>query len=291
MGTTAEVQVAGLANPGPAQDAAFAALSRVDAALTLWQPSELTRLNESGRASVSPDLLAVLRHAIEVARESAGAFDPTIEPLVRACGGLGGPRRQVGDAELKLLLARVGVARVHLDAATADVWLAPGTRLDFGGIAKGYAVDLALAALRDAGASSGLVDLGTSSLGVFGQPLRVEVRDPEGGAPWASFMLVDGALATSGGDQRPDHILDPRSGRPARQVLAATVLARSGIEADALSTAAFVLGARAGLALVERRGAEGLVLRREGQRRVLYATRGFAAARQLATRPGILVRD
>ena len=292
MGTTAEVQVGGLDDARPAIDAAFAALQRVDDSMSLWKPSELQRLNDVGEARVSPDLLAVLQGALEVAAASEGAFDPTVEPLVRASGGFGGAPRHLEKAERERLLRAVGYARIHLDAAAQWVRLESDTRLDLGGIAKGYAADLALRALRDAGAESGLVDLGGSSLGVFGTALAVDVRDPESTeAPlWASFRARDAAVSSSGGDQRPGHILDPRTGEAARRVLAATVVARTGVEADALSTAVYVLGAEEGLRLLERSHAQGFVLLREAGKRVIVTTSGFAAANDLAVAPGIRVR-
>jgi FAD:protein FMN transferase len=292
MGTTAEVQVTGLKEAAPALDAAFAALVGVDDALSLWKESELTRLNDSGDASVSSDVMTVLLHSLDVARASGGAFDPTVEPLVRATGGLGGPRRQLSTSERLRLLRLVGYTRVHVDAASGHVRLDPGTRLDFGGIAKGYAADRALAALADAGARSALVDLGGSSLGVFGQLLTLDVRDPSiADAPsWASFRVEHAAVATSGGDQRPGHIFDPRTGRPAAGVLAATVVASTGIEADALSTAVYVLGPDRGLRLLESRGAAGFVLLREAGTRVIRTTPGFTATQSLVAASGVRVR-
>jgi thiamine biosynthesis lipoprotein len=289
MGTTAEVRVGGLVDPAPALDAAFAALRRVDDTMSLWKESELTRLNDLGHGCTSPDLLVVLRHALDVAGASHGAFDPTIEPLVRATGGLGGRRRRLPDLERRALIARVGFSRVQVDLATDEVTLAPGTRLDFGAIAKGYAADLALVALREAGATRALVDLGESSIGTFGEELALEARDPEQrrALPWASFRVRDAAVATSGGDQQPDHILDPKTGLPSRGVLAATVVARTGIEADALSTAVYVLGADEGLRLLEQRGASGFVLERRRGQRTLRATRDFASTYGLVIRSGV----
>lgn len=293
MGTAAEVRVGGLTDSGPALDAAFSALMRVDDTMSLWKDSELTRLNDVGHARVSPDLLVVLRHALDVAQASDGAFDPTIEPLVRAAGGLGGPRRRLSGRERRALISRVGFSRVRTDLDSREVTFAPGTRLDFGGIAKGYATDLALDALRDAGAKSGLVDLGQSSIAAFGEELAVDVRDPERSPapPWALFRLRDGAVSTSGGDQQPGHILDPRTGLPSRGLLAATVVARTGIEADALSTAVYVLGAAEGLRLLERRGASGFVLERHAGQRTLRATRDFGRAHGLVVSPGVRVLE
>ena len=293
MGTSAEVQAGGLEAPLPAIDAAFAALARVDDAMSLWKPSELSRLNDAGTASVSADVARVLECALDVARASEGAFDPTVEPLVRATGGLGGPRRTLSAEERKRLLARVGHARVTLDPASRQVTLAAGSRLDFGGIAKGYAVDLAMEALRQAGATQALVDLGGSSVSVAGVPLDVVVRDPEDAEkdPWARFELSGLSLSSSGGDQKPAHILDPRTGQPARHVLGATVVAASAMEADALSTAVFVLGADRGLKLLAERGAAGFVLLRERGRRIIRATRGFGDAHAMEPAPGVWLRE
>jgi thiamine biosynthesis lipoprotein len=293
MGSTAEVRAAGLTDPTAAFDAAFAALDRVDDAMSLWKPSELERLNDAGAARVSADVLAVLLQALDVAAASDGAFDPTVEPLVRASGGLGGAQRTLGDAERHRLLASVGYRRVHVDEPAAEVRLEPGTRLDFGGIAKGYAADLVLAALKAAGATSGLVDLGSSSLSVFGEPLTVVVRDPDKptNPPWATFRVRDAAVSSSGGDQRPGHIVDPRSGRPATGVLSATVVARTGIEADALSTAVYVLGAQDGLALLQQRGAAGFVLLHGSGGRLIRTTASFASVYSLATSRGVRVRE
>ena len=293
MGTRAEVQVAGVEDPAAVVDAAFAALDVVDRGMSLWKESELTRLNRVGEAPVSADLQAVIEHALEVAAASQGAFDPTVEPLVRASGGFGGTRRGLTVAERERLLARVGARHVHLDRASRSVRLDPGTALDLGGIAKGFAVDLALRALRNAGAESGLVDLGQSSISVFGQALTLEVRNPErsDGPAWARFSLSEGHVSTSGGDQRQDHILDPRTGRPAHGVLSATVIASSAMEADALSTAVFVLGADRGLALLERRGAAGFVLWRRRGRAVVETTAGLRSRYGLEPAAGVVVRE
>jgi thiamine biosynthesis lipoprotein len=293
MGTRAEVQVAGVDDPAAALGAAFGALDLVDRSMSHWNESEQTRLNRAGEAQVSAELQAVIDHALEVAAAAEGAFDPTVEPLVRAAGGFGGPRRRLGTAERERLLARVGARHVHLDRTSGSVRLDPGTALDLGGIAKGFAVDLALRALRAAGATSGLVDLGQSSVSVFGQRLTLEVRNPErpDGPAWARFSLSEGHVSTSGGDQRKDHILDPRTGRPAHRVLSATVIAASAMEADALSTAVFVLGPERGLALLERRDAAGFVLLRRRGRPVVETTTGLRSRYALEPAPGIAVHE
>ncbi len=296
MGTTAKVEVQGVSEPGSALAAAFAAIDRVDDTMSLWKPSELQRLNDAGEGAPSPDLRAVLDKALEIAAASGGSFDPTVEPLVRALGGFGAPSLSLSVPERTALLARIGYRRVHVDPASGNARLEPGTRLDFGGVAKGYAVDQALAALRSAGAKAGVVSLGESSVGLFGTSLDLEVRDPElvpdePGKPWAVFRVRSGGVSTSGSDQRGLHILDPRSGEYAGGVLSVTVVAGTGVEADALSTAAFVLGAGPGLRLIEQRGAAGFVLLRESGASVLRATRGFADEYALKLAKGVSLRD
>lgn len=289
MGTTAEVEAQGPAELSLALAAAFAALTRVDDAMSLWKPSELQRLNDAGEGQPSRDLRAVLESALEIAAASAGAFDPTVEPLVRARGGFGAPALRLSPTERTALLARVGYRRVHLDPDSGRVRLEPGTRLDFGGIAKGYAADLALDALRSGGAEAGFVSLGESSLGQFGKSLDLEARDPEApaGQPWAAFRVAGGSVSSSGFAQKGAHILDPRTGEPASGLLSATVVAATGIEADALSTAVFVLGADVGLRLLEQRGAAGFVLLRESGVRVVRATNRFAHEHALELAPGV----
>jgi FAD:protein FMN transferase len=290
MGTTAEVRASLPAgDPGAALDAAFEALARVDERMSLWRPSELAALNRTRSARLSAETTEVLAHALDVARASGGAFDPSIEPLLRARGAYAEPPRSLAVEDLVRLRALVGWRRIHLDSATRRVWLEPGSGVDLGGIAKGFAADLALAALRRAGARSGLVDLGGSSLGVFGEPLEVVLRDPEDAArpAWGSFRVSEACVSSSGGDQRAGHILDPRSGAPASGVLGVTVVAGTGIEADALSTAVFVMGAEPGLRLLRERGAAGVVLAREAGRPALRSTPGFTTRHGLRLRPGI----
>jgi thiamine biosynthesis lipoprotein len=144
-------------------------------------------------------------------------------------------------------------------------------RLDFGAIAKGYAVDLAVEALRAAGVRSGMVDLG-GNLRFFGAPPEpggrlVGLRDPR--SPDAAIAVVrldSGAVATSGDYERffvhdgvrYSHIIDPRTGWPARGVAGVSVIAPTGIASDALSTSLFVLGPERGCALARAEGVEAL---------------------------------
>jgi thiamine biosynthesis lipoprotein len=275
MGTTAEVQAWGAPEPSAALDAAFRELTHVDDTMSLWKDSPLVRLNREGSLDAPAPLLEVLRAALDIAHATGGAFDPTVGPLLRA----GSPE------ERARLLPLVGYR--HVGIAGSRVELPHGAALDLGGIAKGYAADRALEALRRSGASAGMVDLGTSSLGAFGMPLQVDVPGPEG--PLGSFRVEDGAVSSSGDAQQPGHIVDPRTGEPARGVVLATVVAPTGTEADALSTALYVRGAE-GLPMLAARGAEGFVLVDETGTLVMRTTPGFADRHALALGPGVTLR-
>src|SRR5262245_43397163 len=131
MGTTAEVQAWGAREPAAALDAAFDELVAVDETMSLWKETPLVRLNREATLVAPPDLLEVPRAALAVAAATDGAFDPTVEPLVRANS----------DAERARLLPRIGYGRVRIQGAR--VTLEPGAGIDLGGIAKGYAADRA----------------------------------------------------------------------------------------------------------------------------------------------------
>lgn len=282
MGTVARLEVWGVASPNPVLDAAFAAIGRVDDTVSLWKDSELVRLNGGGKADASPDLLAILRSALDIAAATEGAFDPSIEPLLRAQGFYDALPRALPEDERRRILSRVGYQRVRLDGP--KVRLGPGMALDLAGIAKGYALDQALAALRKGKASAAVVDLGGSSIGAFGTPVEVEIRGGLG-----TFRLENASLGTAGGDQRTRHILDPRTGKPAEGIVMATVVAPSGIEADGLDTALYVLG-EAGLQVLASRGVDGFVVKQAGAGHELVMTSGFAGRRHLRLAKGVTAR-
>lgn len=190
----------------------------------------------------------LLSLALELSRASGGAFDPTVAPLMRAYGF---HEREGAAGE-----PRWGMQHVHLDEGARTVRFdAPGIELDLGGIAKGYALDLAAEVLRGHGVRRALLHGGTSSVVAIGAPpdrAGWEVAlSPEEGAPRA--VLRDGALAVSATRGREveregvtlGHVLDPASGDSARGTLAAAVLAPSAGIADGWSTAVLAAGERA----------------------------------------------
>jgi len=257
------------AGKGEVAQQAFAELQRMEGLFNRHDPgSEVARLNaRAGRwVSASPELLEVLATVKEMAPATGGLFDVTVAPLLDLWG-IGTDRAAVPDAAA-LARARewVGGEGLEVDRRGGRVKLArPGMAVDLGGIGKGYAIDRAVQVLTRAGVSGGLVEVGGDLylLGRRGdgQPWRVGVQHPrQDGATLGTLYLAGHAVATSGdyqrffevGGVRYHHILDPRTGKPGRTSISVTVVSRTVMEADLLSTGVFLMEPLEGLALLER---------------------------------------
>lgn len=276
MGTLLEVTVVGpdSASSEAAARAAYREVVLVDSLMSLYRPeSELTRLNARagwGPMAVSQPLWSVISAALDWGRRSGGAFDITVGPLVRLWGFLDGGGPLPDSSEVEALLPLVGSERVELEAEGRRVCLpGSGMIIDLGGIAKGYAVDRAVGALQARGVRAGLINLG-GNIGVVGVPpgegaWSVGITHPrEEAGLLGTVRLTRGAIATSGDYERffvadgvrYSHILDPRTGWPVSERVSVTVWAPTGLAADALSTALFVLGGEEGEALLREEGGE-----------------------------------
>lgn len=248
-------------------EAAFAEVTRVDEIMSLYRDdSELSMLHSwlgESPVEVSKPLFDVLAASQYYGNLSRGALDVTVQPLVEAWGFYAAdtasvPSRQTVEDARKT----VGMDRISLDHQNRTVALQPGTRIDLGAIAKGYAVDQAVAALRQRGVNGAIVNLGGTVRAVGqspdGEPWTIGVQHPRTNTLFGEINLANGAVATSGdydrffeaNGKRYSHIIDPRTGYPVQNTLSVTVVAPTAMAADALSTAAFVLGPRAGLSLL-----------------------------------------
>ncbi len=261
MGTVAEVLIA---HPGPEAGAlvraALEAIAGVERRMTRFNAvSEIGRVNAApGRFHpVSPMTAHVVRTALETARDSDGRFDPGLGALGRKWGiyggGESGPRFRVPTARIEA--PSPGYRGIQLSGDADRFRLRvddDAVQLDLGGIAKGYAVELAVDLLRERGVGRALVNVGGDihALGTHpeGRPWQVGVRHPrQPGRLLGVLKLQDCAVATSGdyeryairGGQRIHHLLDPRSGGPAPFHQSVTVTAPGAMVADALATAAF----------------------------------------------------
>lgn len=250
--------------------------------------SEVWAINHSGGLPVtlSADTAAVLDLSLSLAQKTGGALDPTIYPVLQAWGFTTDHKQVPDPAELAGLLERVDYTAVEWDGVA--VTLPDGMELDFGSVAKGYAGKQAAEALRKAGVTSALLDLGgnVQTVGSHnGQPWRIGVVDPADPQSYLGVVTVeDKALVTSAGYQRyfeEDgqvywHILDPATGRPARSGLSSvTIIGDDGALCDGLSTALFVLGLE-GAASYWRTwgGFEAILVTDSGQ---VYVTEGIEA--------------
>lgn len=257
--------------------------------------SELSRINQGAGVRpvpLSEEMFRLLTRAQEFAARSQGAFDITYA----AVGHLYDYRAGVApeDAALAAARAAVGWQHLELDAHTRTVrFHRPGMRIDLGGFAKGYAVDNAIALVRQLGVRHAYIAAGGDSrvLGSRrGRPWTVAIRDPRrAGEVVAVLPLEDTAISTSGDYERyfdapgpagevvrHHHLIDPATGRSPRHVASVTILAPDGLTAEALGKAVFVLGAARGLELLETiPGVDAVIIDSQGR---LHTTPGLKNA-------------
>ena len=251
-----------------ASDAAADAIDevvRIEAKYSRYRPdSVVSRVNAAAGGepvAIDAETRALLAFADAAHRNSGGLFDPTSGVLRRAWNFH--HARIPTDAELAPLLERIGWARVERTGDSVRL-PEPGMELDFGGFGKEYAVDRAIAILLAHGASSAMVnlagDLAITGPQPGGTPWRIGVRHPRRDeAVVATLPVASGALATSGDYERfvevdgvrHCHVLDPRTGRPARGFQSVTVIAPSCLVAGCASTIAMLKGSDAGLRWLE----------------------------------------
>lgn len=240
-----------------------ARLMEIDSSFGVNRPgSDIARVNAAAGTdsiAVRPDVFFVIKAALGFAERSGGAFDPTIGPLV-SLWGIGTDHQKVpSQAEIDAALSLVDWRKVILDEADTSVFLEKeGMALDLGGIAKGYAADEVIRILKERNVSRAVIDLG-GNVCVFGSKAdgsawKVGIKNPlDGGQSVASVLSLPGGLSvvTSGnyeryfvsGGRRYHHIIDPKTGCPGGgDVASATIVAASSMEADAMSTSAFLMG-------------------------------------------------
>ena len=250
-------------NAEEALDAAEAEIRRLDALLSTGSPdSEVSRLNRDGGGELSEDTLALVKAALAAYEDTGGAFDITVLPLMELWGFPSGALHVPSGEELEQALAVTGSGRLSLDGSVLS--LEPGTEIDLGGIAKGYASARLMEIFRSFGIESAVVSLGGNVQCLGAKPdgslWRCGIRAPGAGAASSSsedlagvVTVRDRAVITSGSYERRltdpvtrrtyHHILDPSTGRPADTGLASvTIVSGDGTLADALSTACFVMG-------------------------------------------------
>jgi len=272
LGTFVEIAADGLPRPAleAAIEAAFAAVERVHRVMSFHDPaSDVSRLNHAAArrpVAVDPWTFQVLDAALDLHRRSNGAFDIAVAPALQALGLL--PDRGVRTCARRPLRSD----EIELLAGARVRFRHPAIAIDLGGIAKGFAVDRAVAALRAHGAASGLVNAG-GDLRAFGPVARtVHIRDPrDPRRSLGAIALRDAALASTGARfdptatlrVMPPAVIDPRTRAPTRALAGATARAPSAMMADALTKVVMICAEAAG-ALLDRAGADALMVQHDG---------------------------
>lgn len=254
MGTTWHVR---LAAPhgferGVLEQAIASRLEAILAAMSHWRAdSTLGRFNRASGGTwmaLPRDFAHVLGAGLDVFERSGGAFDPAIGGLVDAWGFGPEPTTALpGYAEVERLRARSGAMHLAFDRETGRLRQPGGLRLDFSGIAKGFAVDALGDVVRAHRCEHALVEIGGELLGLGlrpdGDPWWVDLETAASTIPPLRVALHQLAVATSGDYVRGRHTIDPRSGRPVEHALAVSVIHKSAMLADAWATALSVLEA------------------------------------------------
>jgi FAD:protein FMN transferase len=281
-------------------DEAFRTVDELDATFSDYDPlSEVSRLCALSRERaptewrvLSEPLYRVLLESRWLAEDSGGAFDVTVGPFTQLW------RRTKRQGELpapeRIAAARsaIGYDKLELDPVERSARLhARDMKIDLGGIAVGFTLDLVMARLRDRGIESALVDGGGDvivSAPPPGEPgWRIALDDMlrPSTAPGNAILLRDGAVTTSGdgwkyvmiGGVRYGHIVDKTTGLGSMRRVAAVVIAKTALDADALATTCCLLEVPAALALLAKRGAEGRIVEGKSSSAAVAETPGFAA--------------
>ncbi len=250
--------------------AAFGRFHRLNAILSDYDPeSELRRLCDTSSVGnavrVSDNLWRVLERAQSLSERSDGAFDVTIGPVVRLWRAARRTKELPPPESLEAARSRVGYRWVRLDPTQHTVeLLRPKMRLDLGGIAKGYAVDEAMAAIRKHGITRMMVEAG-GNIGLGDPPpgkpgWRIGIAPPEPNSPPREYLWISRVAVSTSGDMwqyvviqgmRYSHLIDPKTGMALTDHCQVTVVGPDGLSTDGLSSAAAILGPEKGLKLIE----------------------------------------
>lgn len=267
-------------------EAVLGEMHRVDALMSHYKPeSQLSQIN--ARAALAPvavdsELASLIERAGKLSALTGGAFDITYASV----GYLYDYRAHIRptDEQISAGLGAVNWRHVIVDLQASTVrYTQPGVRIDLGGIAKGYAVDRAIAILRSLGVEHASVTAGGDTMIIgdrFGRPWIIGIRHPDDPEKViARIPMVDAAISTSGDyeryfdddGQRYHHIINPHTGKSAGEVRSVTIIGPDATTTDGLSTSVFVMGPELGIALIEKLGdVDAVIVKSDGK--VLYSS-------------------
>jgi thiamine biosynthesis lipoprotein len=269
MDTACEIKVIARRKPARAIAEAFEVMQRVDSIAGFDGAGEIATLNRGERIELSSETIEIIRQGIRAGKLTHGAFDITMRPLMELWQDFIEeyvPR----EDEIAKAMPLTGCDKVSIVNGRV-AFEAAGMELDLSGIAKGYAVDMAVEKLISGGVKTGLVNAG-GDMRVFGEKTwKIGVRDPRGTEVIRVLELKNEAVATSGDYEkyfeihgtRYHHVLSPWTGMPASECVSVTVVADQALLADAMATGVFVLGPERGKSLLDSLRLRGLIVTQE----------------------------
>lgn len=244
------------------------------------EKSELSQINSNASAApvkMSDTLSEYVNTLLDISVASGGAFDPSVGELSSLWDFDSGSQKVPKDSDIKECLAAGNFENIHVSGDTIS--LPSGMKLDLGAAGKGIALDTAKEILdKDNQVTGAVISVGESSVLTYGDnpndknnKWKIDIRNPRDKDSIIGSLMLDGTsyISTSGDYQkffekngkRYHHILDPKTGYPAESdIISVTVIAKDGISSDALSTACFVLGKEKGMQLLEKNGAEAVII-------------------------------
>jgi thiamine biosynthesis lipoprotein len=246
-------------------DVAVAEIKRIERLISSWdmasQTSEINKNAGVKAVRVKKELFQLIERAKSISKLTDGAFDISYASMDRIWKFDESMEQMPSDKEIKLSVAKVGAKSIELDAKNKTIFLKKeGMKIGFGAIGKGYAADKAKTLLQERGVTSGIInasgDMNAWGSQPDGTPWRVAIRNPMNkNKVFALMPLQNKAVVTSGNYEkyvcfngvRYAHIIDPRTGYPATELISVTVFAPKAEIADALATAVFVMGKEAGI--------------------------------------------
>lgn len=265
LGTVNTITASAEGGSSVLEDAEKRVLELDDRLSAFKKDSEISDINRAAGkefVEVHPDTFHLIKESVRFAKLSKGTFDISARPIVELWGIGKKGNRIPAPREIAGVKPLINFRDILLDEKSDSVMLRrPGQALDLGGIAKGYAADEVRRILSEGGIQDAVINLGGTVI-AMGTPRTIGIQDPrkETGVPMGRLRITDLALVTSGSYEkyfaqdgvRYHHIIDPRTGFPAQSgLLGVTLIGRSAVELDALSTAVFILGVEQGLALIK----------------------------------------
>ncbi|MDP7421864.1 MAG: FAD:protein FMN transferase [bacterium] len=265
MDTYCTIQVPGGKEVVPAINKALDRMQEVDAKFNAQdEESPIAEFNQKAIPVSDKEIVNMVRAALQISDRSGGAFDITVGPLLKLWGFYTDTTRVPAEDEIETVLERLGYRYLEIKEGYL-VKRKSGVQIDLGGIAKGYAIREAVRVLKNEGITSALIDAGGDIYAhgqVYGVPWRIGIRNPLGEGVLGVLDMSDLSVATSGSYERffeqdgirYHHLLDPKTGYPAGELIGVTVVCKDPMLADAWATALFVMGPEKGMELVETAG-------------------------------------